>query len=69
MWKVGIRMSLIHPFMVQFCGADSEKTEAFLRIATAIILAEITARESGVKQVGTVRRNINQFLKEALSKP
>jgi len=68
-WKVGIRMSLIHPFMVQFCGADPEKTEAFLRLATAIVLAEVTARESGVKQVGTVRRNINQLLREALSKP
>lgn len=68
-WKVGIRMSLIHPFMQQFSGSDPEKVEILLRIATAIVLAEVTARQSGVKQVGTVRRNINQFLREALSKP
>ncbi len=67
--KVGIRMALIHPFMQRFCGADEEKLEGLLRVASAIVLAEITARESGVKQVGTVRRNINQFLRDALSKP
>ena len=68
-WKVGIRMSLVHPFMQQFSGSDPEKVEILLRIATAIVLAEVTARQSGVKQVGTVRRNINQLLRDALSKP
>lgn len=67
--KVGIRLALAHPFMQRFCGADEEKLEGLLRVASAIVLAEITARESGVKQVGTVRRNINQFLRDALSKP
>lgn len=67
--KVGIRMALIHPFMQRFCGADEEKMEALLRVASAIVLAEITARESGVKQAGTLRRNINQILRDALSKP
>lgn len=67
-WKVGIRMSLIHPFMQQFSGADPEKLEALLRVATAIVLAEVTARQSGVRGASTIRRNINQYLKEALSK-
>lgn len=67
--RVGIRMSLVHPFMRQFCGSDTEKVELLLRMATAIVLAEITARESGVKQAGTIRRNINQLLRDALSKP
>lgn len=68
-WKVGIRMSLMHPFMTQFCGSDPEKLEILLRMAAAIVIAEVTARQSGVKQVGTVRRNINQLLREAFSKP
>lgn len=68
-WKVGIRMSLVHPFMQQFSGSDPEKVEMLLRIATAIVLAEITARQSGVELAGTIRRNINQLLRDALSKP
>lgn len=67
--KVGIRVSLVHPFMLRFCGNDPDKIEALIRVAIAIILAETTARESGVKMVGTLRRNINQYLREALSKP
>lgn len=68
-WQVGIRLSLIHPFMTQFSGSDPEKMEIILRLATAIVLAEITAIQSGVRGASTIRRNINQYLKEALSKP
>ena len=68
-WKVGIRMSLVHPFMNQFVGSDPEKLEVLLRVATAIVLAEVTARQSGVKGAGQIRKNINEYLKEALSKP
>jgi hypothetical protein len=67
--KVGIRMSLVHPFMQRFAGSDPDKIEGLLRVATAIVLAEVTARESGVKQAGTIRRNINQLLIDALSSP
>ena len=35
----------------------------------ALALAEITARDAGVPQYGTIRRNVNQLLKDALSKP
>ncbi len=66
---ITVRMSLAHPFMQQFCRADSEEIEALARVAAAIGLAEITARDAGVPQYGTIRRNINQLLREALSKP
>jgi hypothetical protein len=66
---ITVRMSLAHPFMQQFCRADSEEIEALARVAAAIGLAEITARDAGVPQYGTIRRNLNQLLREALSKP
>ena len=66
---ITVRMSLVHPFMQQFCRADSEEIEALARVAAAIGLAEITARDAGVPQYGTIRRNLNQLLREALSKP
>jgi len=67
--QVGIRLALAHPFMERFGGADSSRIEPLLRVAVAIVLAEIVARSSGVKQAGVIRRNINELLRTALSKP
>jgi hypothetical protein len=66
---LGLRLSLNHPFMQRFAGATAEKIEPFLRIAAALGLAETTARDSGVKSAGTVRRNLNDLLRNAFSEP
>ena len=66
---VKIRMSLAHPFMVQYGGADTSQIEPLQRIGIAIAMAEIMARDSGIKMVGTFRRYINELLRGALSKP
>ena len=55
--------------MIQFGGLEVEKIEPLQRVAVAIVLSEITARESGVRDAGTFRRNINELLRDALSKP
>ena len=67
--KLTIRMALAHPFTERFAGSGAEGLEPLLRIAAAIMLAETAARESGVRQAGELRRNINQLLREAFSKP
>jgi hypothetical protein len=67
--RLGVRLSLVHPFMIQFGGADAARIEPLLRVAVAICLAEVTARTSGVRAAGTIRRNINQLLRDALSQP
>ena len=66
---IDIRLNAAHPFMIQFAQADSQELEGLLRVAAAIALAEILARDSGVRSAGTVRRNINDILREALSEP
>ena len=66
---IDIRVSLVHPFMVRFAQENSEDVEALLRVASAIAVAEVLARDSGVKKAGTVRRNINDILRDALSEP
>ncbi len=63
-----IRFSLDHPFTMTFAGANGENLEPQLRIAAAVALAEVVARESGVKSAGTFRRNVNELLRNALSK-
>lgn len=66
---VDIRVSMAHPFMVRFAQTDLNDVEALLRVAAAIAIAEVVARDSGVRKAGTVRRNFNDILREALSKP
>ncbi len=66
--RVKIRLSLAHPFMLQYSGNDVEQIEPLQRIAIAIAFAEITARDSGIRMAGTFRRNINKLLRDALSK-
>lgn len=66
---VAVRLSLAHPFTDRFGGTDVARIEPLLRLAAAIGLAETAAREAGMQMAGTVRRNINELLREALSNP
>jgi hypothetical protein len=66
--RLELRVAAAHPFMVRFAQLDDEAFEAILRIAAAIGIAEIVARDSGIPKAGTFRRNINELLTEALSK-
>lgn len=64
-----IRVALAHPFMVSFAQTDPDDVEALLRVAAALALAEKLARLSGQRYTGTIRRNLNDILREALSRP
>jgi len=63
---IQIRVSYVHPFMVRFAPHGGENLQALLRIAAALALAETLARRM-VKNAGTVRRNFNEILRDALS--
>ena len=65
--RLGIRVSMAHPFMVRFAQTDAEDVDALLRVAAAVAVAEVLARESGVRMAGTVRRNVNEILRDALA--
>ena len=67
--ELGIRMNLGHPFMERFRPISPNVLEGMLRIGTALVLAEVTAREQGVQFAGVIRKHVNQLLREALSKP
>ena len=60
--QIGIRLSLTHPFMVQFVGTDNSKIEPILRMIAALGLSEVIAKESGAKTQGEVRRNFNELI-------
>lgn len=67
--ELGVRVALDHPFMTRFASMSSEQLEPVVRIAMALALAEIIAREGGIEMAGTHRRYVNNLLKEALHKP
>jgi len=67
--EIAVRVALAHPFMERFGGTSYTEIEPLLRVAAAIGLAETAARYSGVKLAGTIRHNINELLRNALSKP
>jgi hypothetical protein len=67
--KLGIRISLAHPFMKRFGGTRKEEIEPLQRVAVAIALAERAARASGVRQASSIRCNVNDILRNCLSKP
>lgn len=67
--RIGIRLALGHPFMERFGGTEPSQIEPLLRLAVALVLAEITAREGGVRYAGRIRHYVNELLSDALSKP
>jgi hypothetical protein len=65
-----IRLNLAHPFSERFGLGREQDLEPLVRIAAAYAIAEVTALQSGVPAAArTVRRNFNQLLRDALSKP
>jgi len=67
--QVAVRLALAHPFVERFAGADFANIEPMLRIAAGLGLAETAARDAGVRMSSTIRRNLNELLRNALSKP
>jgi hypothetical protein len=67
--RIQIRVNLGHPFMVRFVSPDGDELVPLTRLAAGLAIAEITAREQGVRQAGTLRINLNQILRSALSGP
>jgi hypothetical protein len=67
--RIHIRVNLGHPFMVRFISPNGDEIIPFTRLATGLAIAETTAREVGVRQAGTLRLNLNQILRSALSGP
>ncbi|HEX5608929.1 MAG TPA: ATP-binding protein [Solirubrobacterales bacterium] len=56
-----------HPFMQSFAHLPGQEVEPVLRLAAALGIAEIEARQAGVADAGTVRGKLNQLLQGPLA--
>lgn len=69
MERLSIRLAMRHPFMIRFAQTNQDDVEAMIRIAAGLAVAEKLARNAGASYAGTVRRNLNEILREGLSQP
>lgn len=68
--RIGIRVNLDHPFSENFILStkDPEETlQSVTRLAACLVFAEMTAIKSGVRAANQVRRNLNEFLRNAFA--
>jgi hypothetical protein len=65
--NIGIRLALKHPFCEKYASTDKTRITPLLRLAVAIGMSEIVARENGVPNSSFFRNNINKLLTDALS--
>jgi hypothetical protein len=67
--NVRIRINSAHPFIQRFASRSADELEPWIRLGAGLAIAEIVARDQGVRQAGTIRRHLNQLLGDALSRP
>lgn len=65
--NVGIRLSLTHPFMVQFAGDNHNIIEPILRLSVALGLSEIMVKKTGAPSI-EIKNKMNKLLQGVLSK-
>jgi len=64
-----IRINVAHSFLQRFMTPGGDEVRAYVRMGAGLAVAEATARAAGVRQAGSIRRSLNQILREALSGP
>lgn len=67
--QVGIRIAVAHAVFENFGCTSSSCLESVIRICSGLVLGELLARASGVRQANVIRRNLNDLLRDALSRP
>ena len=64
--RLGIDLSLAHPFSAEFLGANNENVELFLRIATAVSISLLLSEDTTGEPPESVLYHFNYLLRGAL---
>jgi hypothetical protein len=65
--RLGLNVSLAHPFSLRFLGAQNENVELLLRFGTALAISLVLTEDSTGESPGTVLYHLNQLLRGTLS--
>lgn len=60
-----VRVNLAHPFSEEHLNDNERAMGPILRLAVALAIGEVQAKDQGVKFVGTTRKNANKILKNS----
>lgn len=63
--RLRVRVAMSHPLIPSNCGTTPCLLIVITQLAASIALSENLARNSGIKQVGAVRRYVNDILRES----
>ncbi|MGU7769661.1 ATP-binding protein [Burkholderia sp. MR1-5-21] len=66
--RLGIDLSLAHPFSTEFLGANNENVELFLRIATAVCISLVLSEDLTGESPQSVLYHFNHLLRGALTR-
>jgi Histidine kinase-, DNA gyrase B-, and HSP90-like ATPase len=66
--RLGIDLSLAHPFSAEFIGANNENVELFLRIAAAISISLVLSEDISGEPPESVLYHFNYLLRGAISR-
>ena len=66
--RLSLTVNQAHPFMRAFCELPGQELEPVWRVAIALGLAQELARGGGAKMPGLVTFNVNELLRNVLSK-
>lgn len=58
-----VRINLSHPFSEEHLNDNERALGPIVRLAVALAIGELQAKDQGVKFVGTIRKNANKILK------
>jgi hypothetical protein len=65
--RLGVQVSLAHPFSLLFLGAHNENVELLLRFGAALSISLVLTEDSTGESPGTVLHHLNQLLRGTLS--
>ncbi|KVN68719.1 hypothetical protein WM03_11610 [Burkholderia ubonensis] len=66
--RLGIDLSLAHPFSTEFLGASNENVELFLRVATAVCISLVLSEDLTGESPQSVLYHFNHLLRGALTR-
>jgi hypothetical protein len=62
--RIDIWLNLSHPFSESYVNSDENTISPLIRLVTAMVFAEYSAQQAGIKRISSVRHRVNELLRD-----
>lgn len=62
--RIDIWLNLSHPFSESYVNSDENTISPLIRLIVAMVFAEYSAQQAGIKRISSVRHRINELLRD-----